>query len=309
MIERMMTRAMKVGGTAGLLRSAKHIVSVAAARAVSSVVIASALAATACEDSSKKSESEAKKHVAVMATWLAADLQEVRKGLPEGAKHLVKLYEGETLPADDLPAVRAGLERARNKVQDLRIAKSTFFALADPKGLVLRNDRDQDLMAGKGLFGAFPELEQALEKDWVETTGKMKEAASVNDGDAQWIAATPVKVSGEVKGLYVSGWSWSAYAYRLQNGIVSEIRPAPDSKEKMPLVYAFVVVGGEVFRGYETPEINATTIKEQQPLEKIDGDAIFSTRLEITGRAFGLAARRVPSAGKDVAVAVLRSET
>src|SRR4030095_15664392 len=103
--------------------------------------------ALACGKTSKQSAERARQHVADLGKTVESDVREVRAGLPEGAKQLEKLYASDKPPADDLPAVRDALEKARNKVQDLRVAKSTFFALADLQGVVLRNDQEQDLMA------------------------------------------------------------------------------------------------------------------------------------------------------------------
>jgi hypothetical protein len=203
--------------------------------------------------------------------------------------------------------VRDGLERAREKVQDLRVAKSTFFALVDPDGTVLRNDREQDLMAGKSMFAAFPELKKAAAGSYVETRGSMPEASEVKGRpDAQWIAAQPIAVDGSVKGLYVTGWSWSAYAYRLENSVRGAAR---DEGAKEPLLYVYVVVENDVYGAPISPEINAQKIAEQKPLDKIQGDAPFTAELEITGRDFGLVVRAAPALGPKVGVAVLRSET
>jgi hypothetical protein len=269
------------------------------------------LLAGACDSSKKLSASKAAEHVAFLAETAKEDVDEVRKGLPEGAKHLEKLYQGDAQPKDDLKAVRERLDYARNKVQDLRVAKSTFFALADTSGNVLRNDQEQDLMAGKNLFGAFPELKNAVAGKYIETKGSMPEAARVKGPDGQWVAAVPVEVGGEVKGLYVTGWSWSAYAYRLENALRGTVKSAlgDNASTKMPLLYVYMVVKDQAFGAPVSPEVNAKAIEKENPLSKMKGDAPFVTTLDITDRDFGLAVKKVPVLGSDVAVAVLRSET
>ena len=265
--------------------------------------------ASGCESDAKASMQHAKEHVQFLAEAVKTDVEEVRKGLPEGAKHLEALYKGETSPKDDLPRVREALERARGKVQDLRVAKSTFFALVDDKGVVLRNDQQQDLMAGKNAFKSYPGIQPALTGKYVETRGEMPEAARVQGPDGQWVAAAPIEVDATVKGLYVTGWSWSAYAYRLENAIRGKVKSdlAKDAKE--PLLYVYVVVADSVYGAPVSPEVNAKAIAEQKPFEKLQGDGVFATTLEITDRAFGLAVKGTPELGDKVAVAVLRSET
>jgi hypothetical protein len=260
----------------------------------------------ACENKGKISREHARTHAEELGKIVREDVEEVRRGLPEGAKLLGPLYTAERAPKDDLPAVRSALERARGKVQDLRVAKSTFFALVDVSGQVLRNDQEQDLMAGKNVFSSFPDLKQALAGKYVESRGSMPEAARVKGPDGQWVAAQPVVAGGATKGLYVTGWSWSAYAYRLENSIRSSVR---SEGERAPLVYVYVVVDNDVYGAPISPEVNAKAIAEEKPMSKIQGEALHETTLEITGRDFGLAVKGTPALGQGVGVAVLRSET
>lgn len=262
-----------------------------------------------CESSKKLSQAKAAEHVASLVETTATDVQEIRAGLPEGAKHLGKLFEGSTAPKDDLPAVREALDKARNKVQDLRVAKSTFFALVDEQGTILRNDQDQDLMAGKNAFASFPALKAALEGKYVEGRGVMEEAARVKGADGQWVAAAPISAGGKVRALYATGFAWSAYAYRLENSLRSSVKSGLGTNQKEPLLYVYVVVEKQAFGAPVSPEVNAQAILSQDPLGKAQGDAVYSAAIEITGRDFGLGVKRAPALGADVAVAVLRSET
>lgn len=266
----------------------------------------------ACKDTGKESAARASEHVGFLVETVAKDVEEVRHGLPEGAQILASRLKSEPALAKDLNAVRDALEVARRKVQDLRIAKSTFFALSDPAGTALRNDQEQDRMAGKSFFAAFPALVAAKDK-YLETTGSMPEASGVRAPrpDGQWVAAAPVTVDGATQAIYVTGWSWASYAYRLEFALRGKVRSALADKkdEKEPLVYVFIVAGKAAFGAPVTPEVNATTIAALDPLEKTKAGETFSTPLEITGRAYGLAVKRAPSLGSDVAIAVLRSET
>lgn len=272
------------------------------------VGVAVLLSVAGCTKSSKISAAKATGHVQFLAKAVQEDVEEVRKGLPEGAKYLQALYKSDTAPKDDLKAVREALEHARSKVQDLRVAKSTFFALATTDGVVLRNDQEQDLMAGKSLFKAFPALEQAAHGKYVETRGSMAEAAAVRGADGQWVAAQPIEVGGETKGLYVTGWSWSAYAYRLENALRSEVHSSLGSSDKMPLVYVYVLVDKSVYGAPVSPQVNAKAIADRDPLAHLQG-GVYSAELEITDRDFGLAVKALPALGEHVGVAVLRSET
>jgi len=272
--------------------------------------LALALALAGCGSETKKSAALAKEHVQALAQMAREDAREVRTGLPLGALELAKLLpppeQGELEPQ----VAREALEKARNKVQDLRVAKSTFFAIVAPTGVVIRNDQQQDRLAGKNLLDAFPGLRPALAGGYVETRGSMPEAAEVRGKpDAEWVAAVPVRIAGATRALYATGWSWSAYAYRLENAARSAARGATSEPQKVPLIYAYVVVDQEVYGAPVSPEVNARAVREQALLGKLHAQEPLSRELEITGRGFGLGAELVPELGDKVAIVVLRSET
>jgi hypothetical protein len=275
------------------------------------VVLAGAGVA-ACKDTGKLSAARASEHVSFLVETAAKDVEEVRNGLPEGAKVLATRLKNDPALPKDLNAVRDSLELARRKVQDLRMAKSTFFALADPSGTALRNDQEQDRMAGRPFFASFPALSGAKEK-YVETTGAMPEAAGVRAPrpDGQWVAGAPVVVDGTTQAIYVTGWSWASYAYRLEFALRGKVRSElqETKTEKEPLVYVFVVAGKSVFGAPVTPEVDATAIAGLDPLSKAKDAETFSGPLEVTGRTYGIAVRRAPALGTEIGIAVLRSET
>ena len=266
--------------------------------------------ASGCKKPSAVSAEKAKANVAGLIKATQTDVAEVRSGLPNGAKYLLPLFASGKPPSDDPHAARIALETARSKVQDLRVSKGTFFAVSDASGVVIRNDQDQDAMAGHPLLPSFPELKTALDGKYIETRGSMAEAAGVRGrSDGQWVAAVPVQDGSVVKGLYVTGWSWAAYAYRLERNLSSNLRSELAEGQKLPLVYVYVIVDKEVFGTPISPEVNAQAIAAVSPLTNASASAPTSFELEIAGREFGLAVELTPDLGKNVAVAVLRSET
>lgn len=263
-----------------------------------------------CEGTNQETVAKALSHARRLADTAKRDVTEVRQGLPRGAEEMAKLWSGEANPLGDPEAARRLLTRTQSKVQDLRVAKSTFFALATLDGTVIRNDREQDRMAGRPLFPAFPELARAVNGDYVEALGALPEAHGVKGKpDAEWVAAKGVRVGEAVQALYVTGWAWSSYALRLEFALRGEVeRELRDKKQNVPLLYVFVVVGKEVYGTPESPEINARTIGEQAPLQHLAADGSFSTLIDITGRRFALAVQPVPELAPQVGIAVLRSE-
>jgi hypothetical protein len=265
-----------------------------------------------CSRSAELSLTRARAEVVQLEQASRGDVEEIRRGMPQGLDYLGKLLQGaEGKVRDDPAGARQRLERNRDRVQDLRVAKSTFFALVDTDGIVGRTDRDPDAMAGKSFFDAYPEARVVLSDKSIETRGVMAEASQVKGrADGQWVTAWPVKVDNAVRAVYATGWSWSGYAYRLENAARSQARGELAQGEKEPLIYVYVAVGESVFGAPVSPEVSAQAIRQQQVLGKLTGsDAVFATTISITDRSFALAAKRAPLLGTDVAIVVLRSET
>jgi hypothetical protein len=262
-----------------------------------------------CTKTSEVSKKKAHEHVELLAKAAQVDVEEVRKGLPLGAKQL-ESFVAEPKAGEDAAAAKHALELARSRVQDLRTAKSTFFLLADPSGKIWRSDLEHDALADKDLFSAFPELKTSLSK-YTESRGSMAEAAGVRGRpDAQWVAATPIMKGDRAAGVYATGWSWSAYAYRLENQLRSTVKAeASAAQAKEPLVYVYVVVEKEAYGAPISPDVNAKAVKDSGLMGQAQGEAVVEAAQEIQGRDFGIALRRVPALGAEVAIAVVRSET
>jgi hypothetical protein len=267
------------------------------------------LASLACTKAGEVSRKKAREHVELLAKAAQLDVEEVRNGLPLGAKQLESFF-AQAKAGEDAAAAKNALELARSRVQDLRTAKSTFFLLASTQGSIFRSDMEHDALAGKNLFEAFPELKGAVGK-YTETRGSMAEAAGVRGrSDGQWAVAIPVMKGSEVAGVYATGWSWSAYAYRLENQLRSTVKSeAAANQSKEPLVYVYVVVEKEAYGAPISPDVNAKAIKDSGLMGRATGEAPVDAVQEIEGREFGIALRRVPALGADVAIAVVRSET
>jgi hypothetical protein len=285
------------------------VASLGGSLAIAPIALASSLSLAGCTKAGETSKQKARAGVELLAKAAAADVEEVRKGLPLGAKQLETFF-ADSRAQGDATAAKEALDRARGRVQDLRTAKSTFFVVADKNGLILRSDLEHDALAGKNLFEAFA-LKAAATGTYVEARGSMAEAAGVRGRtDGQWAAAAPVAKGAEVAGVYATGWSWSAYAYRLENQLRSSVKAeTTEQGSKLPLVYVYVVVEKEIYGAPISPDVNAKAVKESGLMGRASGEAVVDVAQEIEGRDFGIALRRVPALGTDVAIAVVRSET
>lgn len=276
------------------------------------LTIVVALSVAACRNDGEVSAREAGAHVSELAGVIKSDVEEIRQGLPEGAKVLGKFWSEQGAAEEDTKVTFKALEKAHGGVQNLRLAKSTFFALTNAQGVVLRSEAEQDVLAGKALFASFPGLQQATDK-YVEVQGALSDLDGVKGKpDGQWVAAVPVPTAQGNRALYVTGWAWSSYAYRLEFALRGSVRgkiAQADKAQKEPLLYVYLIVGDKVIGAPVSPDINAQVIGDRKLLGTLQPGQPHSIQLEITGRDFGLGALKIPELGNDVAVAVLRSET
>lgn len=264
-----------------------------------------------CKDPGLKSAEFAKGHAETLAALVEKDVGEVERGLPEGAKKGTKAFlvkEGvEREPAN----VRRSLQKVQREVPDLLVAKSTFFALVDAKGIAIRNNLETDAMAGQDIFTLFPALRESDTKGFVATSGIFPNAISLQGPDRTWVAAAPIKTeAGQVAAYFVTGWSYRRFAYHLQESLRGELKEKllnAGDKGKLPILYVAVFDATGVYSAPQTPDLNEKALKELGPVEKTKNGAATGT-LNLEGRSFGWAATRTPKLGPDTGVAVLRSE-
>ncbi|RYE81894.1 MAG: hypothetical protein EOO75_21500, partial [Myxococcales bacterium] len=143
-----------------------------------------------CEDKGKRSEEKAIGHADEAHKLGEADVAEVRRGLPAGAKKLTEIIgaDREITPG----RARSLLRKAREAVTDLQTAKSTFFVLTDLEGQAYASDLETDGFSGKGLFTGWPALTKARD-GYTETIGSLEEGRGLRTGiDIQWVAGAPV---------------------------------------------------------------------------------------------------------------------
>jgi hypothetical protein len=276
-----------------------------------SLAITSAAALPACKDPAKTSEQKASEHAILLAKIVDGDVGEIERGLPAGATQLGSLFANGADPSKDLAAVRGGLRRIRAEVLDLTKAKSTFFALADAQGVVIRNDLEQDVMAGQNVVTIFPGLKKAVDGSFATTTGLFPTTTPIVPPDRDWMAAAPVKGPGDkVSGLLLTGWTFRSFANHLQetlrHDLQEQLLKAKDTG-KLPILYVSVFDATGVYSARMTPPVNDKALQDLDLVGKTAAGATHGV-ISITERDFGYAAVRVPKLGADVGVAILRSE-
>jgi hypothetical protein len=269
------------------------------------------LLAPGCRDQAKVSAKYAARDVADLAALVDRDVDEVERGLPEGAKRLAPLLTSQTDPKDNVPEVRRALLRVRREVLDLTMAKSTFFALADPSGVAIRNDLEQDVMAGQNLFAIFPALTKAT-TGFVSTVGAFPNISTKNGPDRDWVAAVPVRRGdGSLGALFVTGWTYRYFARHLQESLNDRLTVRAKAGEvdgRLPVFYAFIFDASGVYGAPLTPALDEKALVGEN-LEAKTAAGPVQSGITIEDRAFGYAAVRTPRLGADLGIVVLRSET
>ena len=262
-----------------------------------------------CKDKDKENAANAGQIIGMLATLSEKDVAEVERGLPEGAKMLAPLFaKGD--PRQDVASVRSALKKVRRENMDLNVAKSTFFALTDDKGVAIRNDLDTDVMAGQNLVTIFPELAKA-QTAYVTTTGSFPMTGPRAENDKDWVAAVPVKKDdGTVAGLFVTGWSYRYFARHLSEALKSQLVEEAKKKGdpgKIPVYYIAVFDKTGVYTAPLVPDVNKKALEEADLVGKTAAGK-FQGSITITERTFGLGAARVPKLGTDTGIVIIVSE-
>lgn len=263
-----------------------------------------------CADPAKQ-EQIAVDVLAKIAPLADADVAQVRRGLPAGAKMLGEHVDAE--PATNLVALQRVVRGARVNTEDLRTSKCTFFSFADASGVVQRSEIDPDNLAQKDLFKTFPSLKKALEPNAgvVEAWGDMEEMRIAKVGpEQQWVLAHAVQdKAGQTKGLFVTGWSLRRFAYHIDQAAKEELVKTVERerKVKVPLVYVFLVKEGKAYGALMAPEVNARAIEGLDLATKTQNGP-YRGHMEITGRVFGIAAQKAPNIGESIILSVMISE-
>ena len=263
-----------------------------------------------CKDQGKFSAQKAAEDVASLVQLTNKDVEEVERGMPDGAKKLAVLWTPGKTPRDDLAGVRTALTRVRREVPALNQAKSTFFAITDERGIAIRNNLEQDAMAEKNLFGMFPDLAKAKDGP-VSTLGAFPETAAQNPPDRDWIYAAPIQADDKkLLGVYVTGWAYRRFAFHLQETLrhdLSEKLRKENDTGKLPVFYVALFDRTGVYSAPKTPDVDEKAMKDADLVTKT-ASGPYQSVVSITDRDFGYAATRTPKLGPDTGIVVLRSE-
>jgi hypothetical protein len=290
-------------------------------------VVAAAVLLAGCKDRGKVAAGYAKGHASLLAGVAAKEFAALERGVPEGGKKATVLFYAKGAdPKSDPIGVRRDLLQVERAVPELLAAPTTFAALADESGLIIRNNLEMDAMAGVDLFRIYPGLKQAASKPFVSEIQSFVQASDGKkngpDDARTFVSAARVpKDDGTVGGFYVTGWGLRTYAFHLREALLTDLdpsHPAPSpstatataaapSSVVLPILYVALFDEAGVYTARGTPDADHDALRDLHLVEATEAGPA-SAALEITGRDFGWAAVRVPAFGAKVGVVVLRSE-
>lgn len=288
-------------------------------------LVAAAALLAGCKDRGKVAADYAKGHASLLAGVAAKEFAALERGVPEGGKKATVLFYAKGAdPKSDPIGVRRDLLQVERAVPELLAAPTTFAALADESGLIIRNNLEMDAMAGVDLFRTYPALKQAASKPFVS---EIQSFAQASDGkkngpdDARtFVSASRVpKDDGTLGGFYVTGWGLRTYAFHLREALLTELDPshrtpttsaapsAAPSSVVLPILYVALFDEAGVYTARGTPDADHDALRDLHLVEATEAGPAAAA-VEITGRDFGWAAVRIPAFGAKVGVVVLRSE-
>jgi hypothetical protein len=274
-----------------------------------------------CKSKAQKQAEAAAADVARLEKVIAdRHLDSLARAVPQGASAL----GGKLNPASDFRAEAASLGtsfiEARNKSDDLRSAKRSYYVLIDAGGEVVWVDDNAWAVVGRKLAVGFPSIKDVLDgkAPFARGTGRYGGAGE----DALTFAdAAPIKEpGGKVVGALVAAWEAHEAAEDLQRQLATElamkvVEPKKRVKEKdklklamdTPEMWVAIFRGPVIYLPDDGPQPLEDALKKLELAKKTAGGP-WSGTFDVMNGSWGGAARRIDALGPEVGVAVLRHE-
>lgn len=210
-------------------------------------------------------------------------------------------------------------DELRNKTDDLRSAKRSYFAISDPAGEIVWVDDPTWVVVGRKLAVAFPESAEvaAGKKPYAAGAGRY---GGASPEALTFFEAAPIAHGDARLGLLVAAWEVHEVAEDLQRQLQTDlamktVKPKVRAKQKDKYQLAL-----------DTPDLWVAVFGKDhlwlqegapQPLE--DGAKAIGLyaktaagpwhgTFEVMNKTWGGAAKRLPGLGPDIGVAVLRHD-
>jgi hypothetical protein len=277
-----------------------------------------ALSTVGCKSKAQKQADAAVPDVARLEKIIAERHVDAHaRALPIAASALATKLGEKTIAPTEGPAISAAFSEVRDRTDDLRSAKRSYYAVVDVNGEIVAVDDANWLVIGRKAAVAFPALNDVL-------TGKTKYAAGAGryggaDPEAlTFFEASPILRADKPIGALIAAWEVHEAAEDLQRQLQTELAMKtvkPKVRAKAKDKYQLVL---------DTPDLWVAIFDDKyvwlqdgapQPLEEgaksiglhsKTANGAWTGTFDVLNRGWGAAAARIASLGATVGVAVLR---
>jgi hypothetical protein len=282
-----------------------------------------ALGATAtlgCKSKAQRQAEAAVPDIARLEKLLAErHVDAIARALPVAGEALGAKFGDKVIAPTEAAAIGPMFDELRNKTDDLRSAKRSYYAIVDLGGEIVWVDDPNWLVIGRKASVAFGKLDGVL-------TGKEKYAAGAGryggaDPEALTLfEAAPIVRAGKPIGGLICAWEIHEAAEDMQRQLQTELAMKtvkPKVRAKAKDKYQLVL---------DTPDLWVAAFNDKyawlqegapQPLEDATkalglhgktANGAWSGTFDVLNRGWGAAAKRIPSLGEGIGIAVLRHE-
>ena len=234
------------------------------------------------------------------------------RALPQAGKDLATKLVGVELGKEAV-----AFNAIRDKVDDLRSAKRSYFAVVDASGEVQWVDDDAWPVVHRKIAVGFPAVQDVI--DGKTAFGKgIGRYGGADEAATSFVEAVPLIKDGKLLGALVALWEAHDAAEDLRRQLLTQLlqksaQPMKrvKAKDKLKLLLDQPDVWVGLFRGQwlylqeDAPQPLEEALQAQKFTDKTNAGAWKGT-FDVMNKGWGAAARRLPSLGADVGVVVAR---
>ena len=275
----------------------------------SAVLVAAAIACAGCKSKAQKQSELAAEDVKTIETIVRQRrIDSLPRALPDAAKKLPPALDD---AASKFPALR-------DKSDDLRSAKRSFYGLVDADGTIVWIDESGWNVKGRVVNETFPSIKDCLSgKDFARGTGRF----GGDPPDAlMFMDAAPIRDGDKVAGCLISAWEALDAAADLQSQILT-MRGAETAStsahNKVKEQHQKAMEEPDVWVGLFRNDVVYLEEGAYQPLEDATKSLGIAQRtlngastwtFDVANTGWGASALRVPELGDGVGLVVFRHQ-
>jgi hypothetical protein len=280
----------------------------------------SSIALIGCKSKAQKQAEAAVPDLARLEKLVAErHVESIARALPAAATAVgAKLGDKAILPTE-AAAITAAIDDVRNKTEDLRSSKRSYFAVCDNTGVIVACDDSSWNVLDRKLGIAFPAIHDVLagKSSYASGTGRYGGA----DPEALTLfGASPIVRGDKPIGALICAWEIHEIAEDLQRQLQTDLAMKtvkPKARAKPKDKYQLALDTPDLWVAVFDKEHTWLQEGAPQPLEDAakalglhgktaGGD--WTGTFDVMNKGWGGAARRFPKLGPEMGVAVLRHD-